>query len=111
MIPGDRKEKLQRVLKLYSEDVFRVCLHLMKDELKAQKILKDVFVQFCSKIDWMEHVKGIDLDSESELVRSYLIVLARRSIGDRQYEESDKVDTRSICDVERKAHHERSCER
>ena len=102
---------MRRVLKLYSDDVFRVCLHLTKNELQAQKILKAVFIQFGSKMDWMEKVKGIDLDSESELVRSYLIVLAKRSIGDRQYEEIDKMDTRSICDLECETNHERSCER
>lgn len=72
-------EKMERVVNLYSDDVYEVCFYFTKDEVAAKELLKNVFVEFYKKMDWLEEQRGLDLNSKlkSELTFSYLIVLIR----------------------------------
>ena len=79
-------EKIEWIIKLYLEDAHKVCLHFTQDEARAKELVKEVFIKFYGKMDWLEAEKGLELNSnvKSELVLSYLIVLTKKVyIGSR----------------------------
>ena len=73
-------EKIEWIIKLYLEDVHKVCLHFTQDEARAKELVKEVFIKFYGNMDWLEAEKGLNLNSKvkSELVLSYLIVLTKK---------------------------------
>ena len=46
-----KQRKLQKIYKAHANEVYRICLHYLKDEKKAQDITEQVFLELYKKMD------------------------------------------------------------
>ena len=63
-----KQRKLQKIYKAHANEVYRICLHYLKDEKKAQDITEQVFLELYKKMD----------EVNSNHVFAYLAQLAKR---------------------------------
>lgn len=62
-----KEEKFGALYQSYIKDIYKVCLHLTKDEEQAQEIAKQIFMNF------YDHFENVS----SECVFAYLVNMAK----------------------------------
>lgn len=68
-----KEEKFDKIYESYADDIYKVCLHYLKDKELAKEIMQQTFLEF---YDYFENV-------EQEYTRAYLIHTAKDLIDNQ----------------------------
>lgn len=77
-----KRKRYEKIYKSYVDDVYRVCLHFLKDKTRAEEITAQVFADFYKEFDKVD----------SDHIFAHLVYQAKSlSTGDKDHEYASGV--------------------
>ena len=76
---GRKREQLDKIYRVYADDIYRVCLHYTKDEQLAQDVMQETFLDYYNNFENLSW----------ECAYAYLVYKAKELADERQKNSED----------------------